>query len=183
MIRLLAVSGSLRARSTNTALLDAAASLAPEGVRVERFGGLAALPHFDPDADDLERPHPAVAAWRSALREADGVLFSCPEYAFGVPGVLKNALDWLVGSGELQGKPVLSFNASPRASAAQESLLLTLRAICAPFEPARPVEVPLLASKLDASGIAAHPGFAATIRGAIEAVVRDVERARADELA
>ncbi len=181
MIRLLAISGSLRARSTNTSLLEAIALLAPEGTEVALYRGLGSLPHFNADEDDIDHPHPAVADWRAALRDADGVLISCPEYAFGVPGSLKNALDWLVSSGELQGKPVMLFNASPRATAAQESLLLTLRAITAPFVPQEPVTLPLLGSKLDAAGLVADERFAEVLREAIAEMGRWVERRRREE--
>src|ERR1041385_679915 len=99
-MRILAISGSLRASSSNTALLQAAAELVPEDVEVVLYEGLGDLPHFNPDLDG-ETVAPAVSGWRSKLRDADGVVFSVPEYAHGVPGVLKNSLDWVVGSGEI----------------------------------------------------------------------------------
>jgi NAD(P)H-dependent FMN reductase len=123
-IRILAISGSLRAISLNTALLRAATSLAPEGVAISLYGGLGDLPHFNPDLEGAEPP--SVLDFRTQLQRSDGVLISSPEYAHGVPGVLKNALDWLVGSGELVGKPVALLNASPRATHAQASLIETL---------------------------------------------------------
>lgn len=115
-VRILAISGSLRARSSNTALLGAARTLAPKGVEVVLYEGLGGLPHFNADHDGDAAP-PAVADFRSRVRAADGVLISSPEYAHGVPGTLKNALDWLVGGhqNEIVGKPVALFNASPRA--------------------------------------------------------------------
>ena len=108
-MRILAISGSLRASSSNTALLQAAAALAPQDVEVVLYDGLGDLPHFNPDLDG-ETVAPAVSSWRSKLRDADGVVFSVPEYAHSVPGVLKNSLDWVVGSGELADKPVTLFN-------------------------------------------------------------------------
>ena len=110
-MRILAICGSLRARSSNGALLDAAAQLAPAGVYVERFGGIGELPHFNPDVD-VEPPPPAVARWRDALRDADAILLSSPEYVHGVPGALKNALDWIVSSGEFAGKPLALIDTS-----------------------------------------------------------------------
>src|SRR5437764_1175741 len=100
MVRILAISGSLRAVSSNTALLRAAAALAPEGVEVELYGGLGDLPHFNPDLDDpdhKDREPAAVTDLRARVRSADGLLIAAPEYAHGVPGAMKNALDWLVG--------------------------------------------------------------------------------------
>ena len=122
--QILAISGSLRTASSNTSLLLAAQCLAPPGLRIELFGGMGALPHFNPD---LEADLPAlVAALRATVDAADGLLISCPEYARGMPGSFKNLLDWLVGSPNFHAKPVAIFNASSRASEAQRSLRLVL---------------------------------------------------------
>ena len=95
-LRLLAISGSLRASSSNTALLRAPQALAPEGVEVEVYDGLADLPFFDPgldlDPNSYRAPEP-VLRLRAAIAAAQGLIFCTPEYAFGMPGVLKNALD------------------------------------------------------------------------------------------
>ena len=127
-MRVLAISGSLRARSSNRALLRAAATLAP-GMEWETYEGLAELPHFNPDEDDDDRPvPPAVAELRARFIAAEGWVISSPEYAHGVPGSLKNALDWLVSCPELPGKPVLLLNASAvGGDFAQASLTETLR--------------------------------------------------------
>jgi NAD(P)H-dependent FMN reductase len=111
-VRIVAISGSLQASSSNTALLRAAAANAPGGVVVEYYDGISALPHFNPDLDGAEPP-PEVAALRALLVDADAVLFSTPEYAHALPGALKDMLDWLVGSGELVDKPVAVMSASP----------------------------------------------------------------------
>jgi NAD(P)H-dependent FMN reductase len=108
------VSGSLRRFSSNTALLEAAALVAPE-LELTLYAGLAQLPPFNPDLDDEGAP-PPVLAWREQLRAARGVLFCVPEYAHGLPGALKNALDWVVGSGELVDKPVAILSGAPRAT-------------------------------------------------------------------
>ncbi len=126
MMKVLAISGSLRAGSNTTAVLLGAARLAAPAVEVDLYGGLSALPHFDPDLDAARAPA-AVEALRRDVAAADAVLFCTPEYAHGVPGSLKNALDWLVGSGELYAKPVALLNAAPRATHAQASLAETLR--------------------------------------------------------
>ena len=94
MPHLLTVAGSLRAGSSNAALLDAAARLAPGSLTVSAYTALAALPAFSPDVEEGPGPLPnAVSHWRAALAAADMVLISSPEYAHGIPGVLKNALD------------------------------------------------------------------------------------------
>ncbi len=111
-MRILAISGSLQAASSNTALLRIAAASAPEDVTVEHYDGIRDLPHFDPDLDGPEPP-PGIADLRARLVAADAVLFSTPEYAHALPGALKDTLDWLVGSGELIDKPVAVMSASP----------------------------------------------------------------------
>lgn len=92
-MRVLAVAGSLRRRSYNRGLLLAMAEQAPDGVEVELFAGLKAIPPFDEDDEDGPEP-PALAAWRTAIREADLVVFATPEYNTTIPGQLKNAVDW-----------------------------------------------------------------------------------------
>jgi chromate reductase len=107
-VRLLGISGSLDTGSSNSALLRAAARAHPE---LTVWEGLGDLPHFSPDRP----PGPHVAALRAAVEGADAVLIATPEYAGGMPGSLKNALDWLVGSGELYGKPVVVVSVAPSA--------------------------------------------------------------------
>jgi chromate reductase, NAD(P)H dehydrogenase (quinone) len=104
-VRILAVCGSLQRGSANLALLHEAQRLAPPDVDVVLFDGLGRLPHFDPDLE-RDAPVPVVEEWRRALRESHGVLIASPEYAFSLPGVLKNGIDWVVGSGELEEKIV-----------------------------------------------------------------------------
>lgn len=103
--RVLVISGSTRAASTNTALCRTAVLCAPTGVVVECYPDVAVLPHFRPD-DDRDPLPSAVAALRSAIASADAVLFCTPEYAGTLPGSLKNLLDWTVGGTELTAKPV-----------------------------------------------------------------------------
>ena len=92
-MRVLAISGSLRAASHNTALLRAAAQLAPEGVEVELYHGLDRLPPFNED-HEADLPAPEVARLRDAIATADAVLISTPEYNGTLPGQLKHAIDW-----------------------------------------------------------------------------------------
>jgi chromate reductase len=125
-MHLLAICGSLRAASANKALIAAAMSVAPDDVTIELYDELGALPHFNPDLDDAGAPD-VVVRFRERLMQADGVLISSPEYAHGVPGVMKNALDWVVGTGELVGKRVALLNASPRSTIAQAQLRETLK--------------------------------------------------------
>jgi NAD(P)H-dependent FMN reductase len=125
-MKIIAICGSLRAQSSNRALLRAATNL---GIDVQIYEGLGSLPHFNPDDDaDGATPPPAVTELRKLLADADGILISSPEYAHGVPGSLKNALDWLVSDGALVDKPVALINASPVGGEfARDSLVETLR--------------------------------------------------------
>ncbi|MBW8485670.1 NADPH-dependent FMN reductase [Actinomadura parmotrematis] len=127
--RVLLVCGSLRAGSTNEAALRAALDAAPPGTSGEVFGGMGALPHFNPD-DDRDPPPAPVAALRSAIGAADAVLFCTPEYAGALPGSFKNLLDWTIGGGELSGRPVAWINvASPAAPAGGADAHASLRKV------------------------------------------------------
>ncbi len=114
-MRILAFSGSLRAASHNTALLQAAAEVAPQGVEIELYDSLASLPPYNED-EDTDRLAPAVADLRSRIAAADAVLFATPEFNGTVPGQLKQVVDW--GSrpygppAALYGKPAAVIGAS-----------------------------------------------------------------------
>jgi chromate reductase len=113
-VTVLGISGSLRRDSHNRRLLLEAAELLPPGAQLELFGGLRSVPPYDED-DDVEAPHPAVAALRDAIDRADAVLIATPEYNGSVPGQLKNAIDWASrprGGAVLRGKPVAVIGAS-----------------------------------------------------------------------
>lgn len=113
MIRLLAVSGSLRAKSVNSPLLRAVARLAPAEIEVQWCPGLGELPLFNPDLEG--DPPTVVQQFRACVAQADALLIASPEYAHGMTGTLKNALDWLVSFEPFAYKPVAVLNASPRA--------------------------------------------------------------------
>ena len=172
-MRILAISGSLRAASSNRTLLEAAAVLAPQGVEVVFYEGLAGLPHFNPDFDTvLDDPKlpPPVRELRAFVGAADGVLISSPEYAHGVPGSLKNALDWLVGGSEMPGKPVALVNASPHSVFAQASLAETLRTMSADVVSGSPFLAALAGRGLNAAGAAADPEVSAALHAALRAL-------------
>ena len=174
-LQLLAISGSLRLHSSNSELLRACAQLAPPHVRLELFAGLDALPYFNADLDTAPPP-PAVAAWRAAVGRADGLLLSSPEYARGVPGALKNALDWLVGGSEIVGKPVALLNGSPRSTHAQTSLPVTLQTMSAELSGA-PFLAPVLGRHLRSQEIAADAQLAQVLRAVLAALEQAAERA------
>ncbi|CAG7649405.1 NAD(P)H-dependent FMN reductase [Paenibacillus solanacearum] len=153
-IRIIGISGSLRSRSSNTHILRAAASLAPGDMIITMYEGLGDLPLFNPDTDG-DKPTAQVADLRTRLNAADGVLICTPEYAGGMPGALKNALDWIVSSGELMNKPAAAISASPSLTGGEkalESLRLTLRMLSADVADDGTVAIPLVSAKLSAEG-------------------------------
>ena len=126
MIRVLLVCGSLQRASANRAALDVArAALAASGAEPSAFEGLASIPPLNPDHGD--DPGDAVQSFRAQLGAADAVLIAAPEYAGAIAGVVKNALDWIVGSGELYGKPVALVSAGTSGGVlARRDLVRTL---------------------------------------------------------
>jgi chromate reductase len=161
-MRILAISGSLQAKSQNVALLEVAAASAPPDVEFILSDALRDLPHFNTDLETTGVPEP-VARWRQALAECEAVLIACPEYGHSLPGVLKNGIDWAIGSGELEQKVVAITAAVPglgRGRRGLQALRDTLSAVNATIVGGEP--------------ILRGPGFeaqvAALVRSLIEAV-------------
>jgi chromate reductase len=176
-MKIIAISGSLRAGSSNTAVLRAAARLAPSGVDIVLFDGIGDLPFFNPDHDGDQVPA-TVRTLRELIGTADGLLISSPEYARGVGGVMKNALDWLVGSFEFPNKLVALINTSPRATHALAALTLTLETMSAQLVPGASLTLPLLGVPSDADSILANPDLAEPLRGAIARFAAEIESLR-----
>jgi len=176
MIRILAISGSLRRSSSNTTLLRAASNLTPTGVEITLYDGLADLPHFNPDLEGSEPS--AVLDFRLQLKGADGVFISSPEYAHGVPGSLKNALDWIVGSGELVDKPVAMLNTSSMATYAQASLRETIAVMSARVITEASLTIPIQGKHLDETGIAADPQLSRLVLNAIKELITAIESSK-----
>ncbi|MFZ2159022.1 MAG: NADPH-dependent FMN reductase [Bradyrhizobium sp.] len=180
-MKIIAISGSLRAVSLNTAVLHAAGRLAPAGAEIEVYEGIGQLPFFNPDLDGERLPR-QIADFRNIIGTADGLLISSPEYARGVAGVTKNALDWLVGSFEFPNKPVALINTSPRATHAQAALTITLETMSARLVKDASITLPLLGTVNDADSIAANPEFADPLRSALEIYVRALRAIAEEEL-
>lgn len=179
-MHLLAISGSLRAGSSNSTVLEAARLIAPDGVEVRLYDGLGALPAFNPDLDTIEGDGlpPAVAALRGLVGRADGVLICSPEYAHGIPGSLKNALDWLVGSTEFPGKPVGLLSTSARSVHAQAQLVEVLTTMNARLVSRASVMVPLPSRDASAEDIARDAASANALRAALDAFRQEQDPAR-----
>src|SRR5215831_6821752 len=168
MPQLLTISGSLRTGSTNSTLLAAVARVAPSSVEVTPYTELAALPAFSPDIEEhADAAPPAVARWRSALSAADAVLFSSPEYAHGIPGAFKNALDWVVGSGELVDKRVGLLSPSAMSHYAHPQIVEILTTMSATVVPRATVVIDLPRRGVEVDRLARDPAVASVLRGVI----------------
>jgi len=170
VVRLLGISGSLRGASSNSALVRAAVRLAPDGVELSAYRELGDIPPFNPDLDTEGVPD-AVSRFRGALEASDAILISSPEYAHGVSGVLKNALDWVVSSGELINKAIAVINTSARATHAHASLCETLATMSARVIEDASVTIPLAAA-LDADGNLSDADLSMALTAAIDALVQ-----------
>lgn len=164
-MKILAISGSLRSTSSNSALLRAAARLAPPGVEIDLYDGLERLPLFSPDLD-VEPLPPSVKELRTRIAGVDTLMISSPEYAHGMPGALKNALDWLVSAVEALGKRALLLSASPGGAAhAHAQLAEVLRTMG--FDLVDAGAHVFTRARLDASGEVAGPEMLAVIERAL----------------
>jgi chromate reductase len=178
-MKVLAISGSLRRDSYNTTLLRAAAEVAPEGVEVELFAGLKDVPAFDEDDEVGEAPA-AVARFRTAIEEADAVLFATPEYNGSIPGQLKNALDWAsrpFATSALRNKPVTVVGASTGgfgAMWAQADLRRVLKTIGARVV-GDEVPVPAVHTRTDEAGRLADAETEERLREVLNDLVAAVE--------
>lgn len=174
-ISILAVCGSLRAGSLNRAALGAAVRLAPAGMTISLYEGIGALPLFNPDLDQAGGAQ--VDDWRARLDAADAVLIGSPEYAHGITGVMKNALDWAVSMETFPGKLVALINTSPRASHAQDSLREILHTMSARIVAPASISLPLQGSGIDtAAAVLARADLAAGLGDALQALALAVRQ-------
>jgi chromate reductase len=180
-MNILALSGSLRAASLNSMLLRALARIAPAPLEVRLWQGLGEVPLFNPDIEALDPP--PVARLRTALLASDALVIASPEYAHGVSGVLKNALDWMVGNMSFVDLPVALLNASPRATHAQAALRETVITMSARLIEPACVAVPLLGAGLTEDGILASEPCSRALRTALEALQAAVRARRTQGVA
>lgn len=177
-IQILAISGSLRTQSSNSALLRAITTLGPTNADFTIYGGLGDLPHFNPDLDSDDAPILSVMDLRTQLASADAVLICTPEYGNGVPGVLKNALDWIVSSGEFMSKPVAVISASPTplgGDKAHASLLLTLNMVNATIVDGATMIIPYISLKLNKEGTITDLMTKEALRSLLDSLITSVQ--------
>ena len=170
---ILAISGSLRANSSNNGVINKAAELVCGEVNFIIYEGLGSLPPFN----DCKEPAAEVIEFRELLKAADGVLICSPEYAFGVPGVLKNALDWTVSTGEFVNKPVALITAATGGDKAHASLLLTLSALSANVPEKGTLLISFVRSKLNENGEVKAPATIQSIKDVMDALIDTVRNA------
>jgi chromate reductase len=179
-MRILAISGSLRSSSSSTSIVHAASLVAPAGVTVTVYDGLDKLPHFNPDLDgEGDAPPPPVAELRRLVGESDALLISTPEYAHGIPGTLKNALDWLVSSLEFPGIAVSVINPSAHSFHGNESLTEILRTMSAQFPDGASARIALPSRSMTADEVAANAELAQALKDVIAALLAHGPRERA----
>ena len=165
MKKILTLSGSLRPQSSSHKILQIATALLPADVAIDDSADIGSLPHFD----GSDTPPPAVARFLQQIQQADGVLICIPEYAFGVPGAFKNALDWTVGSGEFSEKRVTYLTAASVGEKAHESLGHILTALGATVTGA--LRIPFIRAKLTPEGVVKDPALRESIRATVSSLL------------
>ena len=180
-MKILAISGSLQEQSSNSALIRAAGQMTPDDMELIVYGSLGDIPHLNPEIDrDQAHTQTPVAELRALLEAADGLLIATPEYAHSMPGVRKNALDWLVASGELSGMPIALMSASTTAGGGiRAQMALTQTLLAQAGHAAVALTVPGVKTKLDPSGEIADPATLRRIKETLVALAEAVEERRA----
>lgn len=171
-MKILAISGSLRAASINSAFCRAAAALAPADIRIQVLAVLGDIPGFNADLESA--PPRVVQALRAAVSGCDAMIIASPEYAHGVSGVLKNALDWLVSHEGTVGKPIALVNTSPRARHAHDALRETLATMSTDIVASASVTLPLLGECTTEEQMLKSTNVSYAIREIIEALAQHV---------
>lgn len=171
-LKILALSGSLRKSSYNSAAINVLKALAPKGVEIA-VGEIGDLPLFNPDRENENIP--SLEDLKASLKESSGLIIATPEYAHGISGPLKNALDWLVNGVEFSYMPIMLINTSPRASCAQEHLREVLTTMSGIIIEKAYVSIPLLSSGLDLDGIIRDKGIASILQAGLKAFCGEIK--------
>lgn len=167
----MAITGSTKAISTNALYITAISRLLGKEFEVTNFPSIADIPHFNPDLDQKNLPQ-AVEKLRSTIKKTDGIIISTPEYAMGLPGSLKNLLDWTVSSASFSGKPVLSLVASTQGEKAYQSIIDILTVIEARVSPQL---IPFAKAKIDNEGAITDKETLAALKTTVDSFVASME--------
>jgi NAD(P)H-dependent FMN reductase len=170
MLKCVAISGSLRRASANTMLLRAAIAIAPPDIDITLYDGVGSLPAFNPDSEH-DTP-PVVTEFHKLMQGCDGVIIASPEYAHGVAGALKNALDWLVGCTDLAYKPVVLINTSGRAVHAHAALTEIITTMGWIIVAADLPVIPVAGKDYEVAGILDRPELTQPLLAAIRALAQ-----------
>lgn len=169
-LHILGISGSLRSGSVHTAILKYLGDTVPEHT-FTICDGIEDIPNFNPEKDISPAPA-AVQHFRGQLAAADMVIICTPEYAYGIPGALKNALDWVVSSGEMVDKPVGVITASGLGEHAHAALLLVLTAMNAKIPEGSTLLIPWIKSKLNAANEIIDPGTISDVESILNKLIK-----------
>lgn len=174
MKNIFAISGSLRKGSSNHTVLEFLGSLMPANIVYQLYDGVSKIPAFDPGLDN-DNPPAAVADLRKQLSAADAIIICTPEYAFGVPGALKNAIDWVVSSGSFSGKPTALITASTNGEHAHEAMIKILGAVDAKLIEETMLLIPFIRTKINANGELTDGETIVKIRAVLRALLKGTE--------
>ena len=169
-LNILAISGSTRQQSSNHLLIQAIADLMSDVAAIQIFNGLTEIPHFNPDLDN-EHPPEAVTKFRDLVRASDAVLICTPEYAIGVPGTLKNAIDWTVSSMEFSNKPVALITAGTSGIKAHASLMGTLLMIESKIAEDAQLVISAVKTKISQNAVITHAATLENVQQLIKALM------------
>ncbi|MGF6847767.1 chromate reductase [Chitinophaga sp. W3I9] len=181
-IKLLAICGSTRQSSSNHHLIKAITELGRDTFTVQLVESLTTIPHFNPDQDmDVNSAPEEVQHFRAQLAAADAVLICTPEYAIGVPGTLKNAIDWTVSSMHFSKKPVALITAGTSGHKAHQSLLGTLLIIESKIAEAAQLVISSVRTKINGQGVITDLPTEMQVRKLIQTLA-DVATGKATDL-
>lgn len=169
--KIFAISGSTRKGAANHSLLTAIAGMMASDLDITIYRSVADLPHFDPDRN-LENVPDSVVDFRERISMADGVIICTPEYAHGVPGSLKNAIDWTVSSSDFYHKPTVLITASSDGRFGHQALLETLRVIEAKDVGQLQLLIQFVKTKVDGSGRIIDEGTCENVKQLMDRFIR-----------
>ncbi len=175
-IKIVAISGSLRNNSSATNIVRHVIKTFSGSIDFIFYEGIGKLPHFN----DSEIVPAEVESFRQLLSRADGIFISQPEYAFGVAGSLKNALDWIVSSGEIDNKPLALVTAATGGDKAHAAMLLTFKALNAKIAEGASLLIPFVRTKLNEKGEVINMEIIQSLQLVVEALVTTINEKRAE---